>query len=118
MSLEVSIYHKDSEESVWIANITHNLREMASHVPIDNNGTPTTLYYVCWRPEEIGIKTVGEVLPLLKQGLRYMFGNRKNLFQYESPNGWGTHKDFLRFLLTYYNACKEYEPECRIEANR
>lgn len=107
-----------SEESRWSANITHNLGEMASNVPIDFDGTPTTLYYVCWRPEEIGVKTVADILPLLIQGIRYMLIHRRELLQYEDPDGWGTYNGFLKFLLNYKQACEDNDPDCSIEASR
>lgn len=98
------------EETVWTSNITHNLGEMASHVPIDD----TNLYYVCWRPEEIGIETVGEILPLLIKGIHYMIDHRKELEQYNSPNGWGTYNGFMKFLLNYKQACEDNDPKCKI----
>lgn len=135
MSLDVTIYFKEprqsnfflehpysygylseadksaySEEDKWGGNITHNLGEMASHVPVGE----TTLYHVCWRPEEIGIKTVGEILPLLREGLHYMIDHRKELEQYNSPNGWGTYNGFMKFLLNYKQACEDNDSECLI----
>lgn len=102
------------EESSWSGNITHNLGEMADHIPVSN----TTLYYVCWRPEEIGIKTVGEILPLLVEGIHYMIDHRKELEQYNSPNGWGTYNGFMKFLLNYKQACEDNDSECLIEVWR
>ncbi len=108
-------YH---EEVCWTCNITHNLEEMASAIPISFNGKSTTLYYVCWRPEEIGIKTVSDILPLLIQGIHYMIDHRNDLRQYDSPNGWGTYNGFLKFLLNYKQACEDNDQECIIEADR
>lgn len=102
------------EESCWWANITHNLGSMADHIPVGN----TTLYKACWRPEEIGIKTVGLLLPLLIEGLHYMIDHRKELEQYNSPNGWGTYNGFMKFLLNYKQACEDNDPECLIEVSR
>lgn len=102
------------EEKYWDANITHNLGEMADHIPVDN----TTLYYVCWRPEEIGIKTVSDILPLLIKGLHYMIDHRKELEQYNSPNGWGTYNSFMKFLLNYKQACEDNKLECLIKVSR
>lgn len=106
------------EENYWNGNITHNLGEMAKHIPINYNGTLTKLYYVCWRTEEIGIKTVGDILPLLIQGLHYMIDHRKELEQYNPPNGWGTYNGFMKFLLNYKQACEDNDSDCLIEANR
>lgn len=106
------------EDDCWTANITHNLGEMANNIPILFKDKKTTLYYVCWRPEEIGVKTVGDILPLLIQGLHYMIGKRKELLQYNSPNGWGTYDSFMKFLLNYKQACEDNDPECLITADR
>lgn len=61
------------EETRWHANITHNLNEMADHIPIIFKDKNTTLYYVCWHPENIGIKTVNDILPYLIEGIHHMF---------------------------------------------
>lgn len=106
--------HDFRMEDDWWGNITHNLAEMASHIPVGD----TDLYKACWRPEEIGIKTAGEVLPLLKEGIRYMVDHRKELLEYESPNGWGTYNGFMKFLLNYKQACEDNDPECEIYASR
>ena len=98
----------------WNANITHNLGKMANYIPVGN----TTLYMVCWRPEEINITTVKELLPLLIEGIHYMIDHRKELLQYNSPNGWGIYDDFMKFLLNYKQACEDNDPECLIETDR
>ena len=103
-----------SEEDSWWGNITHNLGEMARQVPIDD----TTLYMVCWRPEEIGLETVGQILPLLIKGIHYMIDHRKELLEFESPNGWGTYNGFMKFLLNYKQACEDNDPECKIYADK
>lgn len=107
-----------NEEDYWSANITHNLTEMASNIPVNFNGTQTTLYFACWRPEEIGIRRVSDILPVLIQGLHYMIDHRKELEQFNSPNGWGTYNGFMKFLLNYKQACEDNDPECAIEADR
>ena len=107
-----------NEQSRWSANITHNLGQMASNIPVNFNGNQTTLYYACWRPDEIGVKTAGELLPLLVQGLHYMIDHRSKLMQYESPNGWGTYNGFMKFLLNYKQACEDNAPECKIDTRR
>lgn len=100
-----------NEEENWKGNITHNLTEMAHHIPAGD----FDLYKVCWHPEGINIKTVGEILPLLIEGLHYMIDHRKELEQYNSPNGWGTYNGFMKFLLNYKQACEDNHPECEIE---
>lgn len=143
MSLDVTIYYKESrqanyfldhpyiydhllegdkqnyrEEYCWDANITHNLGEMASNIPVMFGDKPTTLYYACWRPEEIGASTVSDILPMLIQGIHYMVDHRKELVQYNAPNGWGTYEGFMKFLLNYKQACEDNDPDCLIKASR
>ena len=107
-----------SEEECWNDNITHNLGSMASNIPINFNGARSTLYMACWRPEEIGVKTVGDLLPLLLQGLHFMLDHRRELREYDSPNGWGVYNDFMKFLLNYKQACEDNDPDCTIETDR
>lgn len=106
------------DEDCWWGNITHNLGEMADHIPVTFRGKPTTLYYACWRPDEIGATTVADVLPMLIQGIHYMIDHRKELMKYDASNGWGTYNSFMKFLLNYKQACEDNDPECEIKANR
>ena len=108
-------------ETEWSANITHNLGNMAEHIPVRlENGVETTLYYICWRPEEIrpaiNVNT-DTILEGLLQGINYMLLHRKELLKYESPNGWGTYAGFMKFLLNYKQACED-NPDCEIEVSR
>ena len=110
-----------NEEEYWSANITHNLGGMAKHIPVRlEGGIETNLYYICWRPEEItpliNIDT-NTILEGLIQGIAYMLTHRKELLEYESPNGWGTYNGFMKFLLNYKQACED-NPNCKIEVSR
>lgn len=107
-----------SETDQWSANITHNVGEIASHVPVDFNGWQTTLYMACWRPEVIGVKTVADILPLLIQGIHFMVDNRKDLELFNPENGWGSYNGFMKFLLNYKQACEDAEPDCLIGTSR
>ena len=103
-----------SEEDHWSANITHNLVQMAQAVPVKFGTMDTTLYYACWRPEQIGAKTVADVLPMLIQGIHYMIDHRAELVKYNPENGWGTYEGFIKFLLNYKQACEDNDPECTV----
>lgn len=103
-----------SEEDHWWGNITHNLGEMASNIPVGN----TTLYMACWRPEEIGVTKADQLLPMIVEGLHYMIDHRKELEKYNSPNGWGTYNGFMKFLLNYKQALEDNDPDCEIEVSR
>lgn len=111
---DLSNYTKETE---WSSNITHNLVEMASHIPVTYGKTQTTLYKVVWRPEELGITTTTQVYRPLLEGIGYMIRNRLDLLQYNPENGWGDYNGFLKFLLNYKQAIEDY-PECEIEASR
>ena len=105
-------------ESNWSANITHNLGSMADQIPVATSEMETTLYYICWRPEEIfETPTTDLVLAGLLQGIWYMVCHRKELLEFESPNGWGTYEGFMKFLLNYKQACED-NPGCEIEVSR
>lgn len=123
----MAIYPEDTEvtESEWSANITHNMGEMASHIPvtykIDKEVYSETLYMLVWRPEEVGIgnicnntDTVGQAL---QSGIPYMIAHRKELLQYNPDNGWGDYDSFLEWLIAYWRACLEH-PDCEIEVWR
>lgn len=106
-----------NESDRWHANITHNLGNMASHVPIKIGLLDTDLYIVLWRPEKIGIKTINNLLPLLVKGIYYMIDHRIELEQYNAPNGWGTYNDFMKFLLNLKQACEDNDRDCLIEVS-
>ena len=122
----VAVYDRDTEvtEDCWSANITHNMGEMASHIPVtyaDSKGVihSTTLYMAVWRPEELypPITTTDELKWALANGTAYMVVHRTNLLQYNPENGWGSYEAFLGWLLAYWRACIE-NPGCEIEVSR
>lgn len=109
MSLDVSLMAIPKEPiSVFEANITHNLGEMAAKAGI---------YKACWRPEEIGCKYAKDIIPLLGNGIKKMRTNPDKFRKYNAPNGWGTYDDFLPWLEEYLKACKE-NPEAEISVSR
>jgi len=93
---------------LYRANITHNLGKMANEVGI---------YKHLWRPEEIGIKTAGELIEPLEEGLELMGKNPKRFKKFDAPNKWGVYKDLLSFVENYLNACKEH-PKANIIISR
>lgn len=106
------------EEDGWSGNITHNLGAMASHVPIEIDGVSTTLYQICWRPNEVFDEpTTTKILPFLIKGICYMLEHRKDLLQYNPKNGWGSYNGFMKFLLNYKQACEDNE-DCKIYISR
>lgn len=87
------------ETQVFDANITHNLGEMARQAGI---------YQALWRPEELGIKTASELVPILEEGLLKLESDPHHYKKFDSPNGWGTYKHFVPFVRKVLEACKEF----------
>lgn len=107
MSLDVSLM-KTMPCAVFEANITHNLGTMARYAE---------LYQPLWRPEELGVKTAGQLIPLLELGLSKLRVDPEGYRKYEAPNGWGKYEDLVQFVESYLAACREY-PEAEVRASR
>lgn len=95
-------------ECVFDANITHNLNKMADAAGI---------YEACWRPEEIGATKASDIIQILEKGFEDMKARPEHFKKFDSENGWGTYKDFLLWVESYLNACREY-PDAIIEVSR
>ncbi len=95
-------------ESVYSANITHNLGPMA---------TAAGIYSHLWRPEEIGIETAGDLIAPLQEGLAKLKADPDEFAKYNSPNGWGMYEHFVPFVENYLNACMAY-PAAKVDADR
>jgi len=115
MSLDVHLISQSRTESVrcehcghshdeqindefYHANITHNLNEMARHAGI---------YYVLWRPEELGATQAKDILPYLEDGLIDLKARPDYYRQFNAPNGWGMYEHFVPFVEEYLKACEE-----------
>lgn len=117
MSLDVSLYRKYSinsnilkakEEELYWANITHNLREMASKAGV---------YEVLWRPEEFEAKYAKDIVEILEIGLMELKSRPQYFEQFNSPNGWGLYENFVSFVEEYLKVCIEY-PQAEIYVSR
>jgi hypothetical protein len=97
MSLDVYLT-KVKRTTVYEANITHNLGAMAMDAGI---------YFPLWRPEEIGIKTAGELIEPLEKGLELLKSDPKRFKKLNSDNRWGMYDDFVSFVEGYLKACKD-----------
>ena len=98
----------EEDETVYDANITHNLGKMAGEAGI---------YEALWRPEEIGKIKASEIVELLEKGLADLKARPEHFETFNSPNGWGLYKNFIPFIENYLNACKEY-PESFVSVSR
>jgi len=98
MSLDV--YLENSEGTVlYTANITHNLNTMAEKAGI---------YLPLWRPEEIGITTARQLVPLLSAGFNKLMVGKEIYERYNPKNGWGDYEGLYSFVLNYLCACAEH----------
>jgi len=98
----------EENETVYDANITHNLGKMADEAGI---------YKALWRPEEIGKTKASEIVELLENGLADLKARPEHFEKFNSPNGWGMYEHFVPFVEKYLEACKEY-PDAVIEVSR
>lgn len=93
---------------VYKANITHNLYDMARAAGI---------YKACWRPKEIGAVKASDIIPILERGLKDMKERPEYYKKFNAKNGWGTYDEFVPWVESYLNACREY-PNAVIEVSR
>lgn len=95
-------------DTLYSANITHNLVEMASEAGI---------YKHLWRPEEIGITKAAELIKPLKSGILLMKAEPERFRRLNSKNGWGIYDHFVPFVEEYLAAC-EKNPTANIRVSR
>ena len=104
----------DQTPTVFRWNITHNLGEMASHVPIawtaeDGKTYDTDLYHILWRPEEVFVDkeeiTLRDLKEPLRIGMMFLLEHEEDLKPYNPENYWGHYDNFVRLLPNYYRAC-------------
>ena len=89
-------------------SITHNLNKMAE---------ATGLYEVLWSPEELGITSTNQMIPLLEKGIKELETNPEKYKAFNAPNGYGKYEDLLSFCKSVLHWCRKY-PDAVIEANR
>lgn len=94
--------------SVFEANITHNLNEMADEAGI---------YMHLWHPEDIGIKKAADLIAPLKNGIAAMEADPQRFIAFEPENKFGTYETFLPWLKLFLAACEE-NPDAEIEVSR
>lgn len=131
MSLDVSLIrekwvsydegktHTTENETLYDANITHNLGVMARQAG---------LYEALWRPyqlrddynipegdhtaeydfEDRTVITAKEIIPVIEKGLADLKARPKFFKTFDSENGWGLYIHFVPFVKKYLEACKMY----------
>lgn len=95
-------------ESVYSANITHNLGTMADKAGI---------YEALWRPEEIGITHAHQLIERLKAGLALLREKPDYFKTFNPSNGWGDYDGLVRFTEQYLEACEQY-PQAEVSVSR
>lgn len=103
MSLDVYLLSECFE-----ANITHNLTGMAQEAGI---------YLALWRPEEIGITSAEQLIPLLQAGLTVLEQKPERFRKHEPANKWGSYEGLVDFVRRYLKACRE-NPYAEIRTSR
>ena len=103
MSLDVTL-----TQSVYSANITHNLGDMAREANI---------YEALWLAEEMGYYHASDLINPLSKGLALLVADPERFEKFNSPNGWGMYKHFVNFVAQYLAACIE-NPDAQISVNR
>lgn len=101
-------------EILHVGNITHNLNEMAKHVPVSDT---LTLYNILWRPDESDLKITDDILEYVAIGVKYLIDHKKELLKYNPDNGWGDYENLLDFSKHVVSACL-FHPHCKIEVSR
>jgi len=96
------------ETTVFEYNITHNLNKMAEEAGI---------YYALWRPDEIGITTAEQLIPLLEGGLASLRKDPEHFKKLNPENGWGTYDGLVQFAERYLDACKA-NPDAKVSISR
>lgn len=94
--------------TVYSANITHNLTEMAEKAGI---------YKALWRPEELGITTAAKLIPIVEAGLKKLKANPDKFKKFNPSNGWGSYGNLVEFTEEYLKALKAF-PDAEITVSR
>ncbi|NOG70457.1 hypothetical protein [Roseicella sp. DB1501] len=92
--------------TVYSANITHNLGQMAAEAGI----------YVClWRPEEHDLKRGADLVVPLERGLKILRADPERFKGFNPENGWGSYEGLVQFVEAYLDACRAY-PDADVRA--
>lgn len=113
----ISVYEYEDND-FWHGNITHNMNEMASVVPID--GTELTLYNLLWRPDEHDFETAGSTnyREYVLKGYLYLRAQKEELLPLNPDNGWGNYDQLLAFTLDFLQHLIAADDDFEIYASR
>lgn len=99
---------QEVNETLYEANITHNLSSMASEAGI---------YEALWCPEKLNIDTAKDLKPILKTGFDLLVSDSERFKKFNPKNGWGNYENLVNFVAKYLSACCDY-PEAKIRVSR
>lgn len=95
-------------ETVYTANITHNLNKMAAEAGI---------YEALWRPDEHGMTKAAQLIEPLTEGLSALRADPARFETFNPSNGWGDYDGLVTFVARYLAACEQY-PHAEIGISR
>jgi hypothetical protein len=99
---------EEESETVYSANITHNLGKMAGEAGI---------YLPLWRPDEIGVTKASQLIAPLREGLGLLCREPERFKALNPENGWGNYEGLVHFVANYLVACEEY-PDAEVGVSR
>lgn len=128
MSLDIYLKENaESEDSLYWANITHNLgkmaREVKFHINVWGNREYVTLYECLWHPEEItkqfkhAFNTASCLITPLTESLMHLHAMPEKYKEFEHVTWnykefehitWGKYEDFIPFLEKLLLACIQF----------
>lgn len=104
----VAVELPTDDETVYDANITHNLNKMANEAGV---------YECLWRPDEIGISKARQLIEPLTAGLALLQSDPDKFKAFNPSNGWGDYDGLVSFVERYLSACVEY-PDADVGVSR
>lgn len=88
------------DNTVYHANITHNLNTMAEAAGI---------YKYLWQSDEINIERAEQLIEPLTKGLKLLESDPGRFKLLNPENGWGNYELLVAFVKNYLNACIQYK---------
>jgi hypothetical protein len=71
------------------------------------------IYDYLWRPDEIACFVASDITQFLEDGIKRLEADPERFIKLNSPNGWGTYPNLIRFAKSVLEACRNY-PDARI----
>lgn len=113
----ITVYEYEDDD-FWHGNITHNMTNMASKVPIEN--TDLSLYDLLWRPDEHNFTAAGSqgYRENVLKGYLYLRTHKEELLLLNPDNGWGNYDQLLSFTLDFLQHLIAADDDFEIYASR